>query len=254
MKHTGIAIREHTWYQSATRLVAVSLLLLNIGVAQAVEISLSWDPPSTRMDGAPLNTPVDYHVHYGTEPGRYTRVLAVQASSTVQIADLEDGRTYYFAVTAVDEQGVESPLSPEVAWNSLDEDVDDLPDAWEQNLLGDLTIADGATDTDADGLSDREEFIAGSDPNAPDTGPILRIVPTADGVGLIFDSKAAQGPGYERFQRTYAVEMAAAPSAPWVVVEGAGRMLGTGLPIALSAPRAATAFYRLRCQLEPAVL
>jgi hypothetical protein len=44
-----------------------------------------------------------------------------------------------------------------------DADADGLPDAWEQAYFGTLS-RDGTGDFDADGLSDRQEFLAGTNP------------------------------------------------------------------------------------------
>ena len=48
----------------------------------------------------------------------------------------------------------------------LSSDGDSLPDEWEMEHFGDLSH-DGAADSDADGMSDLEEFRAGTDPLAP---------------------------------------------------------------------------------------
>jgi len=49
----------------------------------------------------------------------------------------------------------------------VDSDDDRIDDTWEMNTFGDLTTADGTTDADGDGASDREEFWAGSDALVP---------------------------------------------------------------------------------------
>ncbi|QHI70347.1 sialate O-acetylesterase [Tichowtungia aerotolerans] len=46
----------------------------------------------------------------------------------------------------------------------LDSDEDGLPDAWESERFGDLSTSDGTGDTDGDGVSDRDEYGAGTDP------------------------------------------------------------------------------------------
>ncbi|MBU0769785.1 MAG: hypothetical protein KJ687_11920, partial [Proteobacteria bacterium] len=50
----------------------------------------------------------------------------------------------------------------------VDTDNDDMDDAWEMEQFGDLSH-DGTGDSDNDGLTDLEEFTAGTDPNVPET-------------------------------------------------------------------------------------
>jgi hypothetical protein len=54
-----------------------------------------------------------------------------------------------------------------------DSDLDGLPDAWEQSFFGTPLGADGAADSDGDGLSNRQEYQAGTDPT--DASSYLRI-------------------------------------------------------------------------------
>lgn len=65
----------------------------------------------------------------------------------------------------------------------LDTDKDTLPDAWEFESASVLTVLDGAQDSDDDGFSDREEFIAGTDPLMRASHPMLFINGEAGEVG-----------------------------------------------------------------------
>ncbi|MBK1834725.1 DUF7594 domain-containing protein [Roseibacillus ishigakijimensis] len=62
----------------------------------------------------------------------------------------------------------------------LDSDGDELNDRWEEEVYGAITVVDDASDdSDGDGATAQEEYLAGSDPNNGDSGPGDR-----DGDGL----------------------------------------------------------------------
>lgn len=81
---------------------------------------LTWDAPTTRTDGSPLNPATDvqsYQIYYGTSPGVYTQSVFVPNPGTGTITHtfaITPG-TYYFAVTDTDIYGVESGYSAEVS-------------------------------------------------------------------------------------------------------------------------------------------
>jgi hypothetical protein len=54
--------------------------------------------------------------------------------------------------------------------SSMDIDADGLPDSWEQRYFGSLGVGPGE-DSDGDGLSNEEEFLAGTAPNEPTSAP-----------------------------------------------------------------------------------
>jgi len=55
----------------------------------------------------------------------------------------------------------------------VDRDRDGLPDGFEQEMFGNLTTSNGSGDTDGDGVSDVEEWIAGTHPGKP--GSVARL-------------------------------------------------------------------------------
>ena len=71
-------------------------------------ITLAWDSGDTNSMG--------YAVYYGGVSGVYTNVVFSGSATNVVIAGLTVGTTYYFAATAVDASGVESPYSGEIAF------------------------------------------------------------------------------------------------------------------------------------------
>jgi Fibronectin type III domain len=78
-------------------------------------ITLHWLPPTENVDGTPLANLAGFDIHYGTASGNYTHTISVAnpGIATYVVDDLTPG-TYYFSVAAVNDQGTESPLSPEV--------------------------------------------------------------------------------------------------------------------------------------------
>jgi len=57
-----------------------------------------------------------YLIYYGTESGNYTGVIDVGNVSQYDVTDIEEGETYYFAVSSYDSWGNVSELSPEIKW------------------------------------------------------------------------------------------------------------------------------------------
>jgi hypothetical protein len=76
-------------------------------VAQtASHVTLAWDSSEDPAAG--------YRVYYGASSGSYSDVIDAGASTTVTISNLSIGETYYFAATAYNAIGVESPHSAEI--------------------------------------------------------------------------------------------------------------------------------------------
>ncbi|MEE4601995.1 MAG: fibronectin type III domain-containing protein [Desulfobacteraceae bacterium] len=69
--------------------------------------TLNWQP-NQESDLA------GYRVYHGTESRTYGPPLSVNTGTTCSFNDLTEGRTYYFAVTAIDTSGNESGFSNEV--------------------------------------------------------------------------------------------------------------------------------------------
>ncbi len=86
--------------------VCFSILSLPAG---ASPVKLAWNPnPETDVTG--------YRLSYGTSPGSYSNTLATGAVTSATVNDLEAGRTYYFAVKAVNAAGLQSVASNEISY------------------------------------------------------------------------------------------------------------------------------------------
>jgi len=76
-------------------------------------VTLSWNPP-LNGDGSSIKNLKGYKIYYGTKSREYTEVIDVDNpdATTYSIENLPAG-TYYFAITAYDDRGIESDYSNE---------------------------------------------------------------------------------------------------------------------------------------------
>lgn len=74
--------------------------------------TLGWQPPTERTDGSALTDLAGYRIHVGSAPGVYGKAITVDnpGLSSYVVEGLTSG-TWYFAVTAIDRQGLESDYS-----------------------------------------------------------------------------------------------------------------------------------------------
>ncbi len=106
-------MRRRLWagtYPAATLLAVFFLILCRVALTEAASIGIGWDPS---------NNPavVGYRIHYGDQPGHYTKTVKVKGRSTSRavIDNLEEGKAYFFAVTAYSAKGKESAYSLEIS-------------------------------------------------------------------------------------------------------------------------------------------
>ena len=83
------------------------------------QVTLTWNAPTTNIDGTPITYfSGNYRIYYGTTSGNYSQLANLTNSSSIvtqQISNLTDGRPYYFVVTAVNTLGNESGYSNEIS-------------------------------------------------------------------------------------------------------------------------------------------
>jgi len=112
-----------------------------------------------------------------------------------------------------------------------DPDRDGIPDDWESAFLSDLSDGSelAAADPDNDGMSNIEEYVAGTSPR-DETGN-LKLETRLSGASVIVSlpTVVATGPGYEGLTRRYALETRDTdPASTWLPVAGFEDIAATG--------------------------
>lgn len=86
-----------------------------VGVASG-SATLTWQPPTSRADGSTLTNLAGYKVLWGTSRGNYSSsVRLTNAGITRYVVENLAPATYYFAVVAIDANGLESRPSNEAS-------------------------------------------------------------------------------------------------------------------------------------------
>jgi Fibronectin type III domain len=79
-------------------------------------VTLAWNAdPATSNPGT---NPAGYMLYIGTSSGNYTQTTNVGTATAVTVSSLQSGTTYYFAVTAYNSAGVQSPFSNQVSYKA----------------------------------------------------------------------------------------------------------------------------------------
>lgn len=152
----------------------LTALLLSVW-ARAQQVTLAWDA-NTESDLA------GYKVHYGTNSRTYTTTLDVRNVTTVTVAGLSAGQTYYFAATAYNASGSQSGYSNEVSYSVPAADtapsVPSIPSEEAPDADGDgVPDTDGAFPNDPEEWSDADRNGIGD--NAEAAAEAARLAPYA---------------------------------------------------------------------------
>jgi hypothetical protein len=90
--------------------VLTILILAWAALVSAQHLTLAWD-------ASPSPGVVGYRIHFGTNAGNYSFVTNVGLVRTQTVVLPHTGR-WFFAATAVDANGMESPFSNQVQWEA----------------------------------------------------------------------------------------------------------------------------------------
>ena len=151
----------------------------------AASVTLRWDPNNPTPDG--------YRV-FARRSGQaynYSQPAWQGGAVTCTINSLQDQTIYYFVVRAYDgslesadsqevqyvppASSTDTPATgtdpvPSVTGTSIDSDGDGMPDEWESYFGLNPLVDDADGDLDSDGISNRDEYRAGLEPDDAGTG------------------------------------------------------------------------------------
>lgn len=94
------------------RIVFASVLCLlwtTLAWGSVPSVTLAWNP-------SPANNIAGYRLYLGLFSHNYATMLDVGATTNASLSNLSPGTTYFFAVTAYDTNGLESPFSGEISY------------------------------------------------------------------------------------------------------------------------------------------
>lgn len=105
-----------TWVGIVALLITVAVF--SVSSASAGQGTVSWSAPTTYTDGTAVSSIAGYKIYYGTTPGSYSNNVSVGNQTSYTVSNLADATTYYFAVSAFDNNGNTSSYSKEVAYTT----------------------------------------------------------------------------------------------------------------------------------------
>ena len=126
---------------------------------------------------------------------------------------------------------------------NTDSNANGIPDWWEEIYFGGATAANANADPDGDGMTNLQEYLAGTDPRSSTSRlAITSLLRGADGWRINFSSSSGK-----LYQVEYTADLRQSNS--WQTVPGQTNILGTGAIIQIVDPTATNVlqrFYRIR--------
>ena len=146
--------------------IVVSLfVLLTTTTAVAASVTLRWDPNGPTTEGYRLFARKSDQAYNYSQPDW-------EGAGVTGILNNLEGQTEYYIVVRAYDGSIESADSNEAHYIPpvTDNDGDGIPDDWEVRFGLNPRADDADGDIDQDGVSNRDEFRAGLEPDDPDVG------------------------------------------------------------------------------------
>jgi hypothetical protein len=138
-----------------------------------------------------------------------------------------------------------------------DGDEDGLPDAWEIHYFDSIGEESGEGDFDFDGVTNADEYIAGTDPRDPDSYPRLKLEGNITNMQVLFPTLSTDSDSlaYQGLDRYYALEtcpLLQAATSSWTSPPGMAAIPADGTTnVYLPTFGDEILYYRLRIWLAP---
>ena len=98
---------------------ALNIAKLDVVQGSPGAATLDWVPPAVNSDGTPLTDLAGYTIRYGTNPGTLDQVIEIKNPGiTSYVLDNLAPATWYFAISSVNSEGVESQTTG-VVWTTI---------------------------------------------------------------------------------------------------------------------------------------
>jgi Fibronectin type III domain len=112
MTYSNKSCKKSSTFRGKGRVWGAVLFILSLGLANmrgAQTVQLAWDTPQN-------SAVAGYALYYGTACRTYTNRIDLGTNTVASVSGLQEGQTYYFAVTAYNSAGVESAFSSEASF------------------------------------------------------------------------------------------------------------------------------------------